>query len=159
MSFRGERIEVRMINLQKKRMFQLLALVALVVLFIVINVFVNTRKKEIYGDYNGVTEYLPTIEVEEYLEKNEGKPITFSFDIRADQAGVVELCLYDEDAKMPRYYISERINVSTEFQHYEVTVVPSFVSSDRNSSYLVFHGGYGTGVIPHVKNVVISISN
>ena len=145
-------------NVDKRNKRDIVFIAVIISLFIVVNVFINRNNNEKYGDYNGTSEFMSTIDCAPYFDENPEGSFTISFDIRTDRDGEVKVMLYDNDGE--RYWFTgQYVNSTTEFSKCEIVVTPQMINEDKKAATLTFNGMYGTGVIPHVKNIVVNKTN
>ena len=83
---------------------------------------------------------------------------TISFDIKAAKAGNIKV--YMQNGSTTKYDIGAYPkNVTTEYTRQYVTITPVLYDKTQTQAFLAFYGGYGTGVIPTVKNVKVEQGN
>lgn len=143
----------------KGTLIKICCLVVIVLCFVFINIYITNRNKQIAGDFNGTDEFLQTIDCSPIFDENhDSTRFVVSFDLRTDISGSVKVYIYDKNGF--KYWFSpQKIDSSTEFKHYEIECAPELVDENIVSSLLSFHGSYGTGIIPHVRNVSIAPCN
>lgn len=107
------------------------------------------------GPYTSTNEFLQTIDCAELFDKNPNKSFLLSFDIRAEKPGKV--LVYQQNGSTARYSFYKDIDVTQEYQTFQLIVEPRLVDVNESKSLLAFYGEYGSGVIPEVKNISISV--
>lgn len=133
-------------------------LIICVMLFLVLNIVIDKVNENKYGDYSGNSEYLETIDLCDFFDQNGEGEYLLSFDLRTDVCGDVLVELYSSLGS--KYWMNDCHITSTEkMVHYEIPINVYVVFNDANVAPLIFHGGYGTGAIPHVKNIEIEPIN
>lgn len=122
-----------------------------------VNLLTNTDRDWAGGNEYGV--YERSNELSEIYSKGE---ITISFDIRFPVVTNGSCQVYSANPinGNPRYSFSASVNgVSTEWQRKKVTVTPVLYTTTSQHSNLEFYATYGTGQIPHIRNVKIEVGN
>lgn len=137
-----------------KKKYQILIIFIIVVCFIALNYFIKIRNYNTYGDYSSSSEYLVTEDLFDVLSSMGAGEYSISFEARSDINGVVAISLYETDGSA-FWFSTQKIDSTTEFKEYTIHVNISKTESDYQHSHLTFHGTYGTGVIPHVRNINI----
>ncbi|MGI6612080.1 MAG: fibronectin type III domain-containing protein [Candidatus Nanosyncoccaceae bacterium] len=86
---------------------------------------------------------------------------TISFDIRsADTTTQNTINIYNQNGTDSKYSIGVTpIPVTTTYTRHSVVVKPTVQNGSLSQAMLAFYGGYGTGNIPSVKNVSITLTN
>lgn len=140
--------------MNKKNVYRVGTLILIIIGFIVVNIIILKRNEKIYGDYEGPNEFLQTVDCASIFADQTADSFLISFDLRVKTPGTVKM--YQFNSISARYYFEPvYFDATTEFKHYEYVVHPSVIDLSETQSYLSFHGTYGTGVIPVVKNVTI----
>lgn len=130
------------------------SLLIIIVVIIVINIAIIEKRKALYGDYVSTSEYLITEDLVNLFDMQGEGIYKFTFDMRADQVGPVNVYLYDSDNT--KYWITpEIVNVTDTFTTYGFEKRVTLVEEGSPHAHLVFHGTYGTGVIPTVKELTV----
>ena len=76
------------------------------------------------------------------------------FDFKSDVAGQMQA--YMQNGSGSKYKMKQSFNATTEWQRYSFIVDVSNSDLSLTNSYLAFYGTYGSGRIPHVRNVVFA---
>ncbi|MCQ2211406.1 MAG: hypothetical protein MJZ34_14065 [Paludibacteraceae bacterium] len=140
--------------MKKETLIKIAILLLIVAIFAVTNVLISSRNKTIEGEYNGTSELLSTIDCVDIFNNNPTSIYRISFDMRTDIDGDVRIMLYDKEGG--RYWFSAKwVNSTSEFNHYTIETKVAMVDEEGMVSHLFFDGGYGSGVIPHVKNIFV----
>lgn len=86
-----------------------------------------------------------------------GKPITISFDIKADIDGRVQIYSLGQKGLTP----GKNLSVTTEWQRVSHRATPIIDSGEPNGDVctLSFYGQYGSGVVPCVRNIQIELGD
>ena len=140
----------------KKTILRLAIAVVIIGAFFVINVVINERNKEEYGDYHSDNEFLRTIDCAGLFDSNPpGTCYKISFDLKTAVPGT--MTIYQQNGTSCRYSWNPKptIETTTEYKHYEVEIEPVMANPDVVNAYLSFYGEYGSGVIPVIRNLVI----
>lgn len=89
------------------------------------------------------------------------KEYTISFDLKSAISGPIQV--YSQNGSGTKYHIGTTIvQATTEYKRYSVTVIPRLQTGNTNveiRALLAFFGVYGSGRIPHVKNIKIETGN
>jgi len=137
--------------------YKIIAILIIISVFIVVNLMINYKRNQFYGDYGSKNEFVKTIDCSDIFDKNQGSGFLLRFDAKSERPGVVKVYLQNGDST--RYYFEEKIDLKDTYQTYELEVHPELVDASVKESYLSFFGGYGSGVITNVKNLeVIALS-
>ena len=81
---------------------------------------------------------------------------TFSFDLKTEISGDINVYCVDRGLSDVKYYFSSKnFTATTDYQRFEMTVDVTLNSAAATVTNLAFYGTYGTGVKPSVKNVQI----
>lgn len=105
--------------------------------------------------YSTTDEFLKTIDCAEIFDANPGKDILISFEIKAKKEG--EVLVYQQNGGTARYSFYEYVNVTKEYQTYDIIINPILVNEEVPEAFLTFYGEYGSGVIPTVRNISIQV--
>lgn len=135
----------------KKLGFRLFIILLLIVGFIIINIGIDKSK----GDYMSDNEYVRTIDIAPLIDQNSGKKIEISFEIKSDVPGKV--LVYQNNGSANRYDFREYIDVSSSYENKIICVEPILVDGTIAEAFISFYGGYGTGVIPHIRDLHVSV--
>lgn len=130
-------------------------LLGLIIFLIVINIWIDKRNIEKYGDFFSENEFLRTIDCAPIFDSNpSGTRYKISFDLRTKTPG--EMIIYQQNGNDHRYWWKPcSIKTTTDFVHYEIIIDPVLTNDEVKEAYLSFYGEYGSGVIPVVMNIVI----
>ena len=102
------------------------------------------------------TEWLRYADLASYFDTYGVSGYFISFDLKAKKNG--DIMVYMQNGSGSRYSFSASVSATTEYDHYTIFVTPHYLDRGVKESWLAFYGIYGTGVIPSVKNVTLSIS-
>lgn len=128
----------------------------IILLFIVINIWINKINYNKFGDYCSGNEFVQTIDCAPLFDANpKGTKYKICFELKTAIPGNV--IVYQQNGSSCRYSWSPFpiIEAEKEFVHYEIEVEPFIVDEKEDKSYLAFYGEYGTGVIPVIRNIII----
>lgn len=102
-------------------------------------------------------EFLQYMDMAPLIDKyGPNKKYLISLEIKAPVAGNVNM--YMQNGSDSRYYFSIGLPVTSSYTKHSVVVTPSGPNSSVANSILAFYGTYGTGRVPSVKNVQISLA-
>lgn len=103
----------------------------------------------------------PIFETYGYGEGEDKPWYTLSFDLMTPLAGFV--MVYGQNGSGAKYLFSKYIEVLenniNKYNRYKVTFKPTEGDILEQYAYLAFYGEYGTGRIPHVKNIKLEIGD
>ena len=139
---------------KKTLIFSILLILEVTLYCVIIHAINEYREKRVYTSGN---EYVQTIDCAPIFDKYPNAQFKITFDIRTSIPG--NILVYQQNHDSSKYMFSEVINVTQEFQTFELIVRPKLYDKRENMSYLSFYGEYGSGVIPEVKNINIEIYN
>ena len=140
----------------KKLFFVSFISIILIGIFVVVNIWLDKRNEDVYGDYQSENEFLRTIDCASLFDANPtGTRYKVSFDIKTKAPG--KMIIYQQNGSDFRYSWDPypTIETTTEYTHYEIEIKPILVNSDVSEAFLSFYGTYGSGVIPTIKNIRI----
>jgi prepilin-type N-terminal cleavage/methylation domain-containing protein len=105
-------------------------------------------------------EFMQYVDLAPLIDKYGLKKYRLSFDIKsANIATRSTINVYFQNGSNTRYNgISTSVNVTTSYQHYDLEFIPTLADSGITQSILAFYGTYGTGNIPSVRNVKITLA-
>ena len=140
--------------MKKRLIIESSILIIILSIFVTLNCFINKRNDEINSIFESTDEFVQTIDCTPYFDAGDSKQFIIEFDLKTDKEGTVSVSIYD--SKGFKYWFPEqKIESTTVFTHYKIKCSPYLTDNNMPTSMLSFHGGYGTGVCPHVKNIVI----
>lgn len=138
----------------KKRGIIYIVLVLIIIFFIVINLIIDARNERLKGLFTTDNEFLKTNNYAELFSKYQDNTLLLSFDACAEKEG--DIVVYMQNGETSRYTFKEQyIHVGTEWNHYEIEIIPHLTDEYTEEAYLAFYGGYGTGIKPMVRNINI----
>lgn len=105
--------------------------------------------------YTTQNEFLKTIDCAELFDANPNRSFLITFEIRAKEDG--NIMVYQQNGSGARYEFYESIEVTQEYQKFQIIVTPMVKDLEKTESYLAFYGQYGSGVIPEVRRLTIEV--
>ena len=139
-------------NLKKILIF--ICLITVEILFFLVCRFHIQQEKRM-KPYITSHEFLMTIDCAEIFDSNPNKDFIISFEIKAAKPG--EILVYQQNGSTARYAFYEYINITEEYQKFNLIVSPKLVNVNEERSMLAFYGVYGSGVIPEVRDISVSV--
>ena len=141
------------LSLKKKLLILGCLMILEILIFLIVSNFYEVKKQK--RPYATGHEFVMTIDCAEIFDSNPNKKFVISFEIRADKAG--EILVYQQNGSTARYAFYEYIDVTEDYQKFDLVVSPKLSNEYEEQSMLAFYGVYGSGVIPEVKNISVSV--
>ena len=119
------------------------------------NPYWNAENQEWTGAHMKRKEYCHVGNAKPIFEKHGLQRYVVEFDGRSDIEGRIDL--YSLSGGNYGYRIGQHVfRFTTDWQHHEIGFIPTIMNNSTEGNCIIsFYGNYGTGVIPHIKNLKI----
>lgn len=134
-------------------LFRIIVLCGTIAVFILINLLIVGKRNASYGEFYSENEFVKTIDCAPYFDENPTAVYNLYFEARGEKAGEVRVYLQNGDGA--KYYFSEYIVVEDSYKEYSIEIKPELIDESIQEAYLAFYGGYGSGIVPRVRNIEI----
>lgn len=112
------------------------------------------------GEMTSTNEFVRTFDLAPVVDKYGLVEYQIDFDIiSANPTSDDSVQVYMQNGSGAKYYFLHYVTVSDSFQHKSFTFTPRNSNGSLMESYLAFYGSYGTGNIPTIKNIEMSLAN
>ena len=110
------------------------------------------------AEIRGGNEFVQYMDMAPIIDQYGLRKYRISFDVKSDTPG--QISMYMQNGNSSKYIFSANLAVNTEFSHHSVDLTPTknASGSSETKSILAFYGGYGSGRIPTIKNLRVSLA-
>jgi len=112
------------------------------------------------AECSSANEFLQYMDMAPIIDQYGLRAYKISFDIKsANTASANTVNAYMQNGSGAKYSFGAPVPVTTTYVHQSITITPTTWVSSETASVLAFYGSYGTGNIPSVKNVEITLAD